>query len=124
MGLFALALLSAASSVTGCHAVDGDTLRCGRERIRLLAIDAPEMGRCQRGRRCAPGDPHRSTKNLQGALDATIKIERLGKDRYGRTLALVRSSKGDLSCLQLRSGNAIYRADWDNGRRLSRICRR
>lgn len=31
-------------------AIDGDTLRCGRERIRLLGTDAPELpGHCQRG---------------------------------------------------------------------------
>jgi endonuclease YncB( thermonuclease family) len=26
-----------------CVAVDGDTLRCGSERVRLLGIDAPEI---------------------------------------------------------------------------------
>lgn len=122
MILTILALLSASSVVTGCYAVDGDTIRCGRERIRLLAIDAPEQGQCPPGRRCAPGDPKRSTQNLQLALDPTMRIERVGQDRYGRTLALVRSRKGDLSCLQLRTGNAIYRADWDDGQRLARRC--
>lgn len=35
-------LLALAAALT-CHlvAVDGDTLRCGKERIRLLGIDAP-----------------------------------------------------------------------------------
>ena len=121
MGFLTLALLGAAS-ISGCYAIDGDTLRCGRERIRLLAIDAPEKGRCAAGRRCAPGDPNRSTENLERALDPIMTIERVGTDRYGRTLALVKSRKGDLSCLQLRSGNAVYRADWDHKGRLGRIC--
>lgn len=102
--------------------MDGDTLRCGRERIRLLAIDAPEMGRCALGRRCVAGDPLRSTHTLAKALDKTMAIERVGRDRYGRTLALVTSRKGDLSCWQLRKGGAEYRRDWDNGGRVARLC--
>ncbi|MGC1270186.1 MAG: hypothetical protein WA842_06275 [Croceibacterium sp.] len=36
-----------------CSVTDGDTIRCGDERIRLLGIDAPEMGgRCREGRVC------------------------------------------------------------------------
>jgi micrococcal nuclease len=107
-----------------CRAVDGDTLRCGKERIRLLGIDAPELpGHCQRGRRCVPGDPLASRINLSRAIAGRLTIVRMGKDRYGRTLALVSGAKGDLSCLQLRNGHARYRADWDNGRALARRCR-
>ena len=41
-----------------CTVTDGDTIRCGDERIRLLAIDAPEMGgRCRKGRQCVAGSP-------------------------------------------------------------------
>jgi endonuclease YncB( thermonuclease family) len=36
--------------------LDGDTLRCGDTRIRLLGMDAPEMGACLRWRTCIPGD--------------------------------------------------------------------
>lgn len=122
MLLFSIALLQASSTVSGCIAVDGDTLRCGRERVRLLAIDAPEMGRCKPGRKCVAGDPKRSTRTLADALDTTMTIERVGRDRYGRTLALVRSRKGDLSCWQLRKRSAVYRVDWDNGGRVRRIC--
>lgn len=51
-------------------AVDGDTLRCHRPdgtayRVRLAAIDAPELpGHCRRGRRCASGDPFVSAAAL------------------------------------------------------------
>lgn len=107
-----------------CRAVDGDTLRCGRERIRLLGIDAPEMpGHCQQGRRCVPGDPFASRASLARAMNGSLVIERVGADRYGRTLGLVRGPGGDLSCWQLRSRQARYRADWDNGRALARRCR-
>lgn len=106
-----------------CRVVDGDTLRCGKERVRLLGIDAPELpGHCTRGRTCAPGDPIASSESLSLALALPVRIERIGTDRFGRTLALVSSSKGDLSCWQLRRGQATYRRDWDTGGRLARIC--
>ena len=121
----AMATARAATSSGSCRAVDGDTLRCGRERIRLLGIDAPELpGHCQRGRQCVPGDPVASRASLARALTGRLSIKRLGTDHYGRTLALVRGARGDLSCWQLRNRQARYRADWDNGRALARRCRR
>lgn len=55
--------------------VDGDTLRCGSERLRLLGIDAPEIEHCPRWRQCAPGDGLASKRSLGAAL-------RLGPLRY------------------------------------------
>lgn len=92
-----------------CHlvAIDGDTLRCGGERIRLLAIDTPEMpGHCRRGRRCAPGDPYAATESLSRMLTGRAEIARTGRDRYGRTLARVRVNGVDLSDYQLAQGVA------------------
>lgn len=104
--------------------VDGDTLRCGAERIRLIGIDAPELpGHCQHGRRCVPGDPYRSMSNLASALHGRATIRRLGTDRYGRTLALVAVNGNDLSCFQLASGSAAYVEKWDNGGSVAAICR-
>lgn len=95
-------------------AIDGDTLRCGAERIRLLGIDAPEMpGHCQEGRDCAPGDPVASKNALAERAKGPATIERIGRDHYDRTLARVRVNGIDLSCAQIQSGHAIYRPDWD-----------
>ncbi|WP_322740305.1 thermonuclease family protein [Sphingomonas sp. M1-B02] len=95
-------------------AVDGDTLRCGRELIRLIGIDAPELpGHCQTGRDCAPGDPIASKLALDALSRGAVVIERDGRDVYGRTLARVRVNGVDLSCAQLAGGHAIYRPDWD-----------
>ncbi|QNE33247.1 thermonuclease family protein [Sphingomonas sp. NBWT7] len=110
-------------SLSGCTATDGDTIRCGDERIRLLAIDAPELpGHCRKGRKCAPGDPYASSANLDAALTGDLSIDRAGEDRYGRTLARVAGAKGDLSCWQLEHAHAIYKVDWDNGWRVARTC--
>lgn len=122
--LFAIATLVAPQTIEArgrCSAVDGDTLRCGRERIRLIGIDAPEMpGHCRPGRLCAVGDPFASRDSLANALFAPIVIERIGRDRYGRTLAFVSAGGEDLSCVQLRRGQARYRSDWDFDGRVGR----
>jgi len=107
-----------------CRAVDGDTLRCGAECVRLLGIDAPELpGHCQGRRVCVAGDPFASRASLARALAGRLTIVRLGTDRYGRTLGLVSGAMGDLSCWQLRHGQARYRSDWDTGSALASRCR-
>lgn len=117
--------MMAAVALTGCVATDGDSLRCGTERIRLLGVDAPEMGRCKPSRKCAPGDPIASRDNLRRLVDGKpIRVDRMGKDRYGRSLAIVYAGGLDLSCAQLRGGYAMYRRDWDNGLRVGRTCPR
>jgi len=117
------AVVANPGTVSGCKVTDGDTIRCGDERIRLLGIDAPEMpGHCRSGRACAPGDPYRSTSSLARAVSSSMNIERITTDRYGRTVAMVSGSQGDLSCWQLAHGAAIYKREWDDGSRVARAC--
>ena len=67
-----------ANSQSKCRAIDGDTVRCGNERIRLRQVYAAE-------KYDAGGAQARA--NLQRQLDSgQIRIERKGKDKYGRTL--------------------------------------
>lgn len=109
--------------VSGCDVVDGDTLRCGGERIRLVGIDAPEMpGHCRPGRDCAPGDPYAATATLSAMVRASMPIERYGEDKYGRTIAALEGANGDLSCAQLRGGSAIYKPQWDDALHVARTC--
>jgi hypothetical protein len=108
-------------AISGCAVTDGDTIRCEDERIRLLGIDAPELpGHCRAGRNCAPGDPYASTASLGEALRPPLTIDRVGEDHYGRTLARVAGSNGDLSCWQLEHNQASYVAKWDDGLRIAR----
>jgi endonuclease YncB( thermonuclease family) len=120
-----VALSRYTDTATNCRVVDGDTLHCDGGRIRLLGIDAPELpGHCQRGRACAPGDPFESTRSLQDGMGdgARLRIERVGVDRYGRTLAMVEGVKGDLSCWQLAHHQAIYKPAWDDDRHVANTC--
>lgn len=116
--MIALAMLLAVT------VVDGDTLRIDGERIRLLGIDSAEMpGHCRKGRTCAPGDPHQAKASLTQAARGHIQVDRIKKDRYGRTIAVVYANGRNLSCLQLERGQAVYRREYDTGLRIARECR-
>jgi len=121
-----LSLLVLAAAHCAPVATDGDSIRlCSGERVRLLGVDAPEMHGCRpRGRHCAPGDPVASRDNLRRLIAGrTLRIERITRDRYGRTIAQVWAGGVNLSCAQLAGGFARYRGDWDNGGRIGRACR-
>ncbi|MHC4914114.1 MAG: thermonuclease family protein [Planctomycetota bacterium] len=80
------------------HVVDGDTLRlAGGERVRLAGIDAPEMREGKPGRSGPFPEPGavEATEALRSmAENETVRVIRLGEDRYGRTLAKIYLSDG------------------------------
>jgi micrococcal nuclease len=110
-----------------CNATDGDTVRCGDERIRLVEIDAPELpGHCHAPRVCALGDPVASKASLQEFLQGhRVYVQRFDKDRYGRTVAnVIVLQKGiqSASCHQLTTGHAIRELRWENYKITSTQC--
>lgn len=77
----ALAVLAHAGAANAlqCRAVDGDSLQCGTERVRLYDVYAAELN--QAGGRAAK-------RNLDALVRRRdVALARHGKDRYGRTLA-------------------------------------
>ena len=100
--------------------VDGDTFWLNREKIRIVDLDAPERGRrarCRKERNAG----ERSTRTLQRILrTGDVRIVRTGTDRYGRTLACVRSAAGDVSDRMIAIG-AARPYGWRRDRR--RWCR-
>ncbi len=101
--LAALTLITPAEA-TRCRAVDGDTLACGTERIRLMGLDAPELrARCDREWHAARA----SRARLQQLISGGIQLERHGADRYRRTLAIARTRDGrDVAMIMIREGHA------------------
>lgn len=116
-------MISALFLAAAALAVDGDTLRVGRERIRLTGIDAPEIHGCPHYRTCVRGDGQASKRSLQGMMSGPLSIRRLGVDRYGRTLAIVHSHGVNVACEQIRRGQAVYVGRWDTGGKLAAECR-
>ena len=69
--------------------VDGDTIRLGRERIRIIGLDAPESGnlaKCDAERKLSALATMTFREMIEGKF---IEIRRDGHDRYGRTPAHV-----------------------------------
>lgn len=100
---------------------DGDTFRCtDGTRIRLAAIDAPEMpGACQPRRACAPGDPLRSKAALERLISGrTVECQPTGTT-YNRIAAWCSVGATDLSCAMLRGGQAIRLPRFDPSGRLA-----
>ena len=116
----------ASAMITDCpsaYVVGGDTLRCGDTRVRLLGIDAPEMGACPRWRLCVAGNGEASKQSLKaGTQRGPIRYQSVTVDRFGRQVAVVWAGRVNLSCWQLQQGQAVYVAKWDNGRVIARDC--
>jgi endonuclease YncB( thermonuclease family) len=88
-----------------CIATDGDTLRCGQERVRVMGLDAPELRRprCPAERSLARAARDR----LAGLVAQGVTLRPMGRDRYGRTLAVVRTRDGrDVAAVLIREGLA------------------
>lgn len=82
---------------------DGDTLTalCGplRLKIRLLGIDAPEMGQIPYGEEARAA----LSQRLRGVFIADIR----GSDVYERTLAVLHDTQGDINEWLIRAGYAV-----------------
>jgi len=91
------------------QAIDGDTLRLGYLRVRLLGLDAPELDQtCHR----PDGTEWPCGAEARAALASRLSIgpvecARYGRDAYGRTLGRCAAGGADLGANLVRSGWAI-----------------
>ena len=106
------------------YVVDGDSLRCGSERLRLLGIDAPELHNCPSWRTCVRGDGEAAKAGLQVAIaNGPIRYRIVTRDRFGRAVVIAWSGRINLSCWQLAHGQAVYKPHWDTTGAIGRACR-
>lgn len=85
--------------------IDGDTVVTARgEKVRLMGYDTPEIrGECPRERAMA----RQATAMLQQLAASGLTLERRGRDRYRRTLAVARTpAGGDVAAALIRAGLA------------------
>lgn len=100
MAVLAATPAAAASIVV----VDGDTIRVGAEKIRILGLDAPEIhGRCE-AERVQAAEARGYLRGLLAQAEPVIERRRL--DKYRRTLARVTIGGRDVADLMIRQGLA------------------
>ena len=99
---------------------DGDTVRCADgTRVRLAAIDAPEITECRKGRACAPGNGQTSKRVLGQLIGGRSLYCDASGTSYNRIVAWCRAKGGeDLSCAMWRGGYAIRLEQYDRENRL------
>ncbi|HQR89362.1 MAG: nuclease [Caulobacter sp. 12-67-6] len=99
----ALPLLAAA--VIACTAPkvhDGDTLRCGAQRVRLFGVDAPEL---RRGKTPAEPFAYEARDLLIDLTRGRVGCRIVNRDRYGRAVGRCWSSASpDLNAALIASG--------------------
>lgn len=84
--------------------IDGDTLRIGDERIRIMGLDTPETHRARCMGEYTLGA--QATRKMANLVRQGVTIERGGIDRYGRTLAVVRVNGRDVAVTMIGAGLA------------------
>lgn len=94
---FLFSLAASAADIRGTsRTVDGDSLIVAGERVRLHAIDAPEL-REPLGRAA-----HEELKSIVGSRPVTCEAQ--GYDRYGNTVATCRIGRIDIGGEMVRRG--------------------
>jgi micrococcal nuclease len=97
-----VAVLLACLAVT---AIDGDTIDCDAERIRIANIDAPEVQKPKCAAERAAG--YRAALRLDELLaSGEVRIVRQKLDRHRRTLALLTVPAGDVGEILIAEGHA------------------
>ncbi|MCZ8312355.1 MAG: thermonuclease family protein [Magnetospirillum sp.] len=103
--------------VKNCHAIDGDTIVCSRETIRIENIDAAEMpphARCAHEADLAIRAKLFIVDRLARGRIELVRDQKRPRDRYGRTLALVKVDGVDLGEALIQAGLA---RPWEGKRR-------
>ena len=120
-----------AEYVQKVRVVDGDTIHIGRDKIRLVGIDTPEIRQTCRthdGTEWHCGVFARDTLKTMLAVNKTIKCHITGRDQYQRLLGkcYVGKSNIDVQKTLVREGWAVayytndYKADEHQARRARR----
>ena len=95
---------------------DGDTIRCDGERVRIANIDAPELPdspKCHDRRASYGWCDYKAGYASRDALaklaaSGPVRMERLGVDKYGRTLARVTVNRRDVGSYLVALGLARW----------------
>jgi len=111
-----LILAATAISLIACadpKVHDGDTLRCGAERVRLFGVDAPEV---RRGQVAAEPFAYEARDELVRLTRGRVGCRFVDRDRYGRFVGKCWSSVSpDVNAAVIRSGYATEYRRYSKG---------
>lgn len=111
-----LMLFVAVSTIIACTAPavhDGDTLRCGSERVRLFGVDAPEL---RRGNTPAEPLAYEARDELVRLTRGRVGCRFVARDRYGRFVGRCWSDTSpDVNAALIRSGLTIEYRRYSKG---------
>lgn len=114
--MFAFLAVSAAAALVACtdpSVHDGDTLRCGGERVRLFGVDAPEV---RRGKSAAEPFAYAARDELICLTRGRVGCRFVERDRYGRFVGKCWSSVSpDVNAALIRSGMATEYRRYSKG---------
>ena len=88
-------------------ASDGDSLRIGDERLRLLDIDAPELDQTCRRDDLDWACGRAARDRLAQLADDGLECSTFGRDRYQRLLAVCRAGDMEVNAQMVREGLAV-----------------
>lgn len=91
------------------HAIsvyDGDTIRLGQERIRIVGLDTPELGHRAECEFEAVAAEQAKQALIAEIARGNVELHRQGTDRYGRTLARVTVDGRDVADTLIAQGLA------------------
>ncbi|MDI1363521.1 MAG: thermonuclease family protein [bacterium] len=105
-----------AAAIIACTAPsvhDGDTLRCGSERVRLFGVDAPEV---RRGKTAAEPFAYEARDELIRLTRGRVGCRFVDRDRYGRFVGRCWSDASpDVNAAVIRSGFATEYRRYSKG---------
>lgn len=107
------AVLTAIVACTSPTVHDGDTLRCGSERVRLFGVDAPEL---RRGKNPAEPLAYEARDELIRLTRGRVGCRFIDRDRYGRFVGRCWSEASpDINAALIRSGLATEYRRYSKG---------
>ncbi|MCF6302417.1 MAG: thermonuclease family protein [Devosiaceae bacterium] len=107
------------------HAADGDSIRIGDQRVRLLGIDAPELDQiCLNDKGASWSCGERSKQRLAQLLSSgNVLCNFEARDKFGRALSLCKVGNRDVGAILVREGLAVSYNDYPREEAIARASR-